>query len=433
MRIAGTISVFRLFSQHLPSRPGSHQQASGAASGGAGGGLAPLQHLVLVQRAAGEVDDGVHRAGVGDEVHRQRRGVDDAGAGAGDELPLQPVRREAAAEELGDAAVLVADQRVDVLPGGVRRVGGRVQRVVGDVAGAAGHADAERRLDRAVPEAVEAAVRALGVVGEEGGVALPAADPLPGGGVEARVGELAQAERAGGGAEAEVAGALALVGGAVRGGGVEGRVLEVAGRVAVALAADEGEERVVARAPGEAVGLGRRAGRAVGIARDAAVGVGDGAPGLEEVAAVVGAEDGVPVDRAAEALRVGVGEEAVVEGGGEHPDLAAGALRGGELGRGGGEIGAEHALRAGGRGRERGEDREHESGEQGGEAHRFPQWRTRGPNALTTMAVRIKGSTSMGKMLPPARLCVNSRARAHGGREGSRRAAVLTRSGAWAF
>ena len=29
--MCGTISVFRLFSQHLPSRPGSHQQVSGSA------------------------------------------------------------------------------------------------------------------------------------------------------------------------------------------------------------------------------------------------------------------------------------------------------------------------------------------------------------------------------------------------------------------
>ena len=78
--MCGTISVWTLRSQHLPSRPGSHQQAGGSAPGRAGRRLAPLQHLVLGERAAGEVDDRVHRARVRHEVHGERRGVDDARA-----------------------------------------------------------------------------------------------------------------------------------------------------------------------------------------------------------------------------------------------------------------------------------------------------------------------------------------------------------------
>ena len=244
-------------------------------------------------------------------------------------------------------------------------VGRRVQRVVGDMAGAAGHADPHGGLDRAVPEPVQPAVRVGRVVGQERRVALPAADPLPGGGVEPRVRELAEAERPGRGPEAQVAGRLPLVDRTVRRRAVERRIREAAGRVDVALAADEGEQLLVPRAPEQPVGLGRRARRAVGVAGRAAVGIGDRPPGVEQVAAAVGAQELVPVDRPADPLRVGIGEEAVVERRREHPDLAPGRLLGRQARVGGGEGVAEDALRPRGRGREREGGHEQQDGEAG--------------------------------------------------------------------
>src|SRR5215470_2158765 len=113
--------------------------------------------------------------------------------------------RHAGGEQLRDAAVLVADQPVDVLPLWRVDVRRRIERIVGDVAGAAGHADAERRLDRAVEEAVSTGIAAAVVARHELAVALPArqraVELAPLLGVEARIGEFAQAERAGRGAE----------------------------------------------------------------------------------------------------------------------------------------------------------------------------------------------------------------------------------------
>ena len=84
----------------------------------------------------------------------------------------------------------------------MRRVGRRVERVEGDVAGAAGGADQEGRLDRGIGQLRDAAIgfdaggRRLGRI-EAGPAGIAAIQRLPLGGIETRVRELAQAERAG--------------------------------------------------------------------------------------------------------------------------------------------------------------------------------------------------------------------------------------------
>src|SRR3546814_2500720 len=91
-------------------------------------------------------------------------------------------------------------------------------------------------------------------------VAIPTGEAAvefqPGLTVEARVGELAVAQRAGRGAECEVARGLALVTAAAVGiGGGHRRIGQVAGRVAVAGLADVSQQLAVARAPLEAEGF----------------------------------------------------------------------------------------------------------------------------------------------------------------------------------
>ncbi len=239
--------------------------------------------------------------------------------------------RHAGGEDLRDAAVLVADQPVDILPLGLVGIGRRVHRIVGDVAGAARHADAERRLDRAVEQPVGAGVAVLLPLGQELAIRVPsgerAVELAPFLRVEARIGKLAQAERAGGCAEQQVARALALIDLAVPRADVERSVLEVAGGVAIALPADELQKLLVALAVLEAVGLFERARRTVRIAGNAAVRVGRDAPALEQVALVLRGENLEPVDRGAQPLRERIGVEAVVERGREEPDLAARARR----------------------------------------------------------------------------------------------------------
>jgi hypothetical protein len=66
--------------------------------------------------------------------------------------------RHAGAEQFGHPGVLVADQALDVFPFRMRRVGRRIERVEGDVAGAAGGADQEGRLDRGIGQLGGAAV-----------------------------------------------------------------------------------------------------------------------------------------------------------------------------------------------------------------------------------------------------------------------------------
>jgi hypothetical protein len=304
--------------------------------GAAAGDLAPLgDHFALEHRALGDIDQRVDRARIVDLVVRDGRGVGHPRPGVGEHLVFETGLGHAGAEQFGHAGVLVADQALDVFPLRVRRVGRRVERVEGDVAGAAGGADQEGRLDRGVGQLArplvgfDAGRRGLGG-GEAGPGGEVAVERLPLGGVEARVGELAQAEGAGRGAETQVArrGALVYLAAlGVRVVGVERGVLEAAGRVDIAVLADVFEQHVVARAPVETVGFVGRLGRAVGIARLAAGGVVDDAPGPEAVVALVGAQHAEPVDEDADALLEGVGVETLVAAGGLEPDQAPDAFR----------------------------------------------------------------------------------------------------------
>src|SRR4029453_12073298 len=124
----------------------------------------------------------------------------------------------------------------------------------------------------------------------------------------------------------EVAGLLPLA----RAAGVarRARVLEVARGIAVARLPDEREQRLVARDPGEAVGLLGRPRGAVVRARRAAIGIVDEAKGLEAIEPRVRAQDAVPVDAHAEPLGEDVGVEPAVAAGRLVPNLAAGPLRG---------------------------------------------------------------------------------------------------------
>jgi hypothetical protein len=286
------------------------------------------------------------------------------------DLPLDARARHARAQHLGDAQILIADRAADVLPLGMLGIVRRAQRIEGDVAAAARHADPVRRLDRAVEQAVVAGIRVSGVVaiGEAGAIAVPgsqraAVQLTPGGLVEARIGELAEAERAGRGAERQAAGALALVDIAVRAARRPGRILEVAGRIAVAGPADMRQQVLVARAPVEAVGLLEAGRGTVRAARHAAVGIVDQAPGAKPPGAVLGIEDPVPVDRSAQALRKDVGVKAVVAGGREEPDLAAGPLGRGQPLIARGIPRAELALRLGRRGHQQRAQRQQPGGD----------------------------------------------------------------------
>jgi hypothetical protein len=177
----------------------------------------------------------------------------------GEDLPQQVVVRHAGNEDLGDADVLVADQAGEVFPFGMFGVERRLGRIEGDVAGGAGGTDEEGRFDRGVGQLAHPEIGAGGVVRQPAVIALPGAEPavdlLPRDRVEARVGEFAEAQRAGGGAEGQMAAVLAAL--AVTVGVAPGRagILEIAGRVAVAGLADEFQQGLVARTPVEAVGF----------------------------------------------------------------------------------------------------------------------------------------------------------------------------------
>jgi hypothetical protein len=211
--------------------------------GAAGVGLAPLgDHFALEYGPLGHIDQGVDRARVVDLVVRDRRGVGDARPGVGKHLVFEAADRHPRPQQLGHAGVLVADQALDVLPLRMRRVGRRVERIEGDVARATGGADQEGRLDRGVGQLAHPLIRFdAGGRGQRAAVAGPvgraAVELRPLGGVEARIGKLADAQRTGRGAELEVAGRVSLVGLAtlaMRIVGVERRILQAAGGIDVA-------------------------------------------------------------------------------------------------------------------------------------------------------------------------------------------------------
>jgi hypothetical protein len=122
------------------------------------------------------------------------------------------------------------------------------------------NADQKRRLDRAVSEMTHARVSRRGIGGFAFVEAFPARERLidlhPALLVEARIGKLAKAERAGGSAEGEIAIRLALILAlVVRIVGVGGCILEVARRIAIADLADVLQQLVIAGTPVEAISL----------------------------------------------------------------------------------------------------------------------------------------------------------------------------------
>jgi hypothetical protein len=217
--------------------------------------LAPFgHHFALEYRPLRDIDQGIDGPRIVDLVVRNRRSVGDAGTGVREHLVLEAAHWQARAEQFGHARVLVADQPLEILPLGMRRVGRRVERVECDMAGTAGSADQEGRLDRAIGQLADPLIGGdAGLVDQRAVKARPASrlaiQGLPLGGVEARVGKLANPQGTGGGAELEIAGRVPLVelaALAVRVVRVERRILEAAGRVDVARLADVLQEHVVA-------------------------------------------------------------------------------------------------------------------------------------------------------------------------------------------
>jgi hypothetical protein len=230
---------------------------------------------------------------------------------------------------------LVADGPDQVVPLGIVRVRRRVQGVEGDVAAAAGHADQEGGLHRAVGELAGLGVGAGLVLGQAPGIAIPGAesapvDLAPGGGVEARIGKLAKSHGPGRGPKGQMAGVLPLVLASICGVGMIGRqggILEVAGRVPVPRLADELQELVIAVAPVEPIGLLRVLGGAAWAPRPAAAWVVHQSPNGKPLTALVAAQHPPPVDEDPHPLLEDIGVEAVVAGGGLVPDLPPGPLR----------------------------------------------------------------------------------------------------------
>ncbi len=260
LRMWWTVSVCTLFSQHLPGLPGSHQQVDSFAPAGQAAAL--RQRLTLFAGKGGalrDIDQRVDGAGVVHLVVGDRRGVGGAGTGMGEDLPQQIVMRHTRNQHFGHADVLVADQAGEVFPLRMLGIERRFGRVKGDVAGGAGGADQEWRFDRGVGQLAHFEIGAGRIVRQFAVIAFPAAEAavesLPGCCVEARIGKLAEAERAGGGAESEVAAVLAALLMALGIAGIDAGVLEVAGRIAVARLADELQQGFVAGAPVEAVGF----------------------------------------------------------------------------------------------------------------------------------------------------------------------------------
>ncbi len=304
--------------------------------GAADVGLAPLGDCLAGEcRALRQVDDRVDRARIVDLVMRNRRGVGDAGTRVREHLPFEAGLRHAGAEQFRHPCVLVADQALDVFPFRMCRVGRRIQRIERDVARAAGRADQERRLVGRIGQPADALIRrGIGLLDqrlvEHRPVRKTAVELLPALCIEARVGELAQAERAGRGAELQVARRVPLIDLAapgVRVVGIERGILQAARRIDVARLADVLEQHVIAGAPVEAVSLFAALGRAIGVAGLAARRVVDDAPRPEAVVALVGTQHAVPVDQHADALLERVGVEARVAGGGLEPDQPSDAFR----------------------------------------------------------------------------------------------------------
>src|SRR5688572_23262058 len=102
----------------------------------------------------------------------------------------------------------------------------------------------------------------------------------------------------------------------------------IAGRIAIAGAADELQQLLVAGAPVETIRFFQALGGATDAAWDAAAGVVDDAPGAEAIVTLTAVEHAEPIDQHTDALLKGISMKAAVTGGGLVPDLPPSSLRG---------------------------------------------------------------------------------------------------------
>ena len=242
---------------------------------------------------------------------------------------------------------------VDVLPFRMLGIRRRIQRIEGDVARAARHADEERRLDRAVEQPVGAGVRAFRLVRHRLAVALPgrrrSVQLAPLRGIEARIGKLAQAQSARSrcrtSGRRRFGAGRSLPCGVI---GVERRILEVAGRIACSLPF----RRISAARRRRGTSGSRMSRRGSWPGSSASPGTQQSGSGMAPQAwnsrrLFLARSIRYQSIAAAQPLRVGIGVEAVVEGGGVEPDLAARALGGREARIARGVAGTKLALRPG--------------------------------------------------------------------------------------
>ena len=158
-RMWWTVSVFVLLCQHLPSRPGSHQQV---ASGSLFSHEPTLRHLLITSPSKTGRRARLMIAFIVPGLFTWSVGTadvsEDPGTRVREHLILETLVRHAGSEHLGDARILVADRALDVVPLRMRRIFRRIERIERDVARPAGHADQEGWFDRSVGETADARV-----------------------------------------------------------------------------------------------------------------------------------------------------------------------------------------------------------------------------------------------------------------------------------
>ena len=123
---------------------------------GTGVSLAPPKNLgVVVNRTLGNVDKRIDGASVVDLIGRDSRGIGRTRARVSKHLPFQCVAGHTRNDDFRNADVLIADQAGNVFPFWMSWISGWLGRVKCNVAGAACHTDAERRLDGAVAKTTQ--------------------------------------------------------------------------------------------------------------------------------------------------------------------------------------------------------------------------------------------------------------------------------------
>ena len=123
---------------------------------GTGVSLAPPKNLgIVVNRALGNVDKRIDGTSVVDLIGRNSRSIGRARARVSKHLPFQSVTGHARNDDFRNTDVLIADQTGNVFPFWMGWINGWLGRVKSNMAGAACHADAERRLNGTVAKATQ--------------------------------------------------------------------------------------------------------------------------------------------------------------------------------------------------------------------------------------------------------------------------------------